>query len=74
MHALKLIQVGESVGLVLPQDVVAALNCRVGDTVFLAETAAGLMLTSHHRLLQDQFQAGRDFIRDYRGALRLLAE
>lgn len=74
MHALKLIQVGESVCLALPKEALSKLNCGVGKTVFLAETAEGFALTSHHPLIQDQLQAGRDFIRDYHDALRMLAE
>lgn len=74
MHVLKLVQVGESVGLALPKEVLAKLNCGVGETVFLTETAAGLTLTSHNPVIQDQLQAGREFMRDYRDALRMLIE
>jgi len=74
MHALKLIQVGESVGLALPKEALAKLKCGVGGTVFLTETAGGLTLTSHNPVIQDQLQAGRAFIRDYRDALRMLSE
>ncbi|GAB3538553.1 hypothetical protein GCM10027343_04560 [Noviherbaspirillum agri] len=74
MHAIKLIQVGESVGLALPQEVVARLKCNVGSTVFLTETAGGLLLTTDNPAIQDQLEAGRAFIRDYRDALRLLSK
>lgn len=74
MHTLKLIQVGESVALALPKEALAKLNCGVGATVFLAETAEGLTLTSHNPLIQDQLRAGRDFMRNYHDALRMLTE
>ena len=35
MTALKLTQIGNSVGLILPKDVVARLKLEKGDTVFL---------------------------------------
>lgn len=74
MHALKLVQIGESVGLPLPTEALVKLNCGVGSTVYLTETATGLTLTVHNPAIQDQLQAGRDFIRDYRDALRMLTE
>lgn len=74
MHALKLIKVGDSVGLTLPGEVLAKLKCGAGETVFLTETAEGLTLSAHHPAIQEQLKAGRDFIRDYRDALRMLGE
>lgn len=74
MHALRLTPVGDSVGLTLPKEVLAKLKCGPGATVFLTETAEGLMLTSHNPVIQDQLQAGRAFMRDYQAALQMLSE
>ena len=38
MHALKLTQIGNSVGLVLPKEMLARLKLEKGDTVYLMST------------------------------------
>ncbi|HJV81488.1 AbrB/MazE/SpoVT family DNA-binding domain-containing protein [Noviherbaspirillum sp.] len=74
MHALKLIRIDDSVGLILPKEVLAKLKRGAGDTVFLAETVEGLLLSPHDPALQNQLDAGREFIDDYSRALRALTE
>ncbi|HJV84912.1 MAG TPA: AbrB/MazE/SpoVT family DNA-binding domain-containing protein [Noviherbaspirillum sp.] len=74
MHALKLIRIDGGAGLVLPKDVLAKLGRGAGDTVYLIETAEGLLLSPHDPALQGQIDAGREFIDDYAQALRALTE
>lgn len=74
MHAVKLVRLDDAVGLALPDEVLAKLRRGVGETVFLTETTEGLCLSAHPPALQEQLRAGRDFIRDYRDALRMLRE
>ena len=73
MHALKLIPLGDALGVVLPREVLAKLRCGQGGTVYLTETADGLLLTSNHPAIQEQVDAGRAFIEDYKDALRALS-
>jgi hypothetical protein len=72
MHALKLTAVGDGLGLELPREVLAKLRRGVGETVYLIETPDGLLLSSQHPAIQEQVDAGRAFIEDYRDALRAL--
>ena len=37
MHALKLTQIGNSVGVILPKEVLARLKLEKGDTVYVTE-------------------------------------
>ena len=74
MHALKLIPIGNALGLVLPREVLAKLKRGPGDTVYLIETPDGLLLAAQHPAIQEQVDAGRVFIEDYRDALRALSE
>lgn len=74
MHALKLIRIGDAVGLALPKEVLAKLRRGAGETVFLTETPEGLLLSSHNPAILTQLAAGREFIRDYQDALRMLNE
>jgi len=73
MHALKLIPLGDALGVVLPSEVLAKLRRGPGGTVYLTETADGLLLTSNHPAIQEQVDAGRAFIEDYKDALRALS-
>ncbi|HYC43205.1 MAG TPA: AbrB/MazE/SpoVT family DNA-binding domain-containing protein [Noviherbaspirillum sp.] len=73
MHALKLIPLGDGYGVVLPREVLAKLRCGSGGTVYLTETADGLILSSNHPVIQEQVDAGRAFIEDYKEALRALS-
>ena len=41
MSALKLTQIGNSVGVILPKEVLAKMNVGKGDTVYLTEVANG---------------------------------
>ena len=73
MHALKLIPLGDALAVVLPREVLAKLKCGNGGTVYLVETADGLLLSSNHPAIQEQVDAGRAFIEDYKVALRALS-
>ena len=41
MHTLKLTQIGNSVGVILPKEVLSRLRLEKGQTVFLTETPEG---------------------------------
>jgi len=74
MHAVKLVRFADAVSLVLPAETLAALRCSAGDTVFLTQTAEGLSVSAFSPVLQEQLRAGRDFLRDYGDAMRMLSE
>ena len=74
MHALKLTQIGNSVGLILPKDVLARLKLEKGDTVFVTETPNGVAVTPYDPGLEGQIEAGRAFMRDFRDTFHELAK
>lgn len=74
MHALKLTQIGNSVGLILPKDVLARLKLEKGDTVFVTETPDGVAVTPYDPGLEGQIEAGRAFMRDFRDTFHELAK
>ena len=73
MVSLKVTKVGESVGIILPKDVLERTKLGEGDTVFLTESAEGLRITSYDPGFEEQMTHARKFMRDRRGALRELA-
>ena len=47
MHTLKLTQIGNSVGVVLPKEALAVLHIDKGDTVYLVESPEGFTMTPY---------------------------
>lgn len=74
MHVLKLTQIGNSVGVVLPKEALARLKLSKGDTVFLTETPEGYTLTPYDPALEEEIEAGRAFMREYRDTFHQLAK
>jgi putative addiction module antidote len=74
MTALKLTQIGNSVGVILPKEVLARLKLEKGDTVFVTDAANGVMLTPYDPGLAEQLEAGREFMREYRDTFHQLAK
>ena len=75
MSALKLTQIGNSVGVILPKEVLARLKLEKGDTVFVTEAAnGGVTLTPYDPGLEEQLKLGREFMQDYRDTFHQLAK
>jgi putative addiction module antidote len=75
MSALKLTQIGNSVGVILPKEVLARMKLGKGDTVFLTEaTNDGITLTPYDPDLAEQLKLGREFMHEYRDTFRQLAK
>ncbi len=74
MSALKLTQIGNSVGVILPKEVLARLKLGKGDTVFMTEAANGITLTPYDLAVDEQLQLGREFMREYRDTFHQLAK
>ena len=74
MFALKLTQIGNSVGVILPREMLARLKLEKGQSVFVTETPEGFVLTPYDPGLAEQIEAGRDFMREYRDTFHQLAK
>ena len=74
MTTLKLTQIGNSVGVVLPKEVLARLKLQKGDTLFLTDTPDGVALTPYDPSLDEQLALGREFMREYRDTFHQLAK
>jgi putative addiction module antidote len=74
MSALKLTQIGNSVGVILPKEVLAKMNVGKGDTVYLTEAAnGGFNLTPYDEEFERQMEAARRIMKKRRNVLRELA-
>ncbi len=74
MTALKLTQIGNSVGVILPKEVLARLKLEKGDTVFVTDAADGVRLTPYDPALDEQLKAGQAFMREFRDTFHQLAK
>ena len=74
MQTLKLTRIGNSVGVILPRDVLARLKLVKGDTVYLSDTPGGIALTPYDPSFEEQLELGREFIREYKDTFRALAQ
>jgi putative addiction module antidote len=72
--ALKVTQIGNSLGLILSKEALAKLRVEKGDTVILTEVPGGFRLTPNDPVFEEQMQAARKIMRKRRNALRELAK
>ena len=71
---LKLTQIGNSVGVILPKEVLARLKLEKGDTVHLTDAPGGVTMTPFDPALEEQLSLGREFMREYRDTFHQLAK
>lgn len=75
MIALKLTQIGNSVGVVLPKDALIKLGVEKGDTVYLTEGPGGEMrLSAYNPGVAEEIAMGEEFMDQYRDTFRALAK
>jgi putative addiction module antidote len=74
MHTLKLTQIGNSVGVILPKEVLGKLKLGKGDSIFITETPDGYALTPHDPNFETQLQAAEEIMKRRRHVLRELAK
>lgn len=71
---LKVTQIGNSLGVVLPKELVAEMGLAKGDELFATRARDGLMVTKSDPDFEAQMRAARQIMRDYRNTLRELAK
>lgn len=74
MTTLKLTQIGNSVGVILPKEVLARLKLEKGDLLHVTDTPGGISLTPYDPGFEEQLEIGREFMREYRDTFRALAK
>lgn len=74
MTALKLTQIGNSVGVILPKDILTKLKVEKGDTLFVTETTNGVTLTPYDPALDEQIAVGRELMHEFRDTFHQLAK
>jgi len=73
-RTLKVRKIGNSLGVVLPKDVLAKLKVEEGAELTVTETPDGVALSIYDDEIARQVAIGRDVMKRYRNALRELAK
>lgn len=74
MTTLKLTQIGNSVGVILPKEVLARLKVAKGDSLYVTDAVNGVMLTPYSTEFEAQMTAARSVMKKRRNVLRELAK
>ncbi len=74
MFSLKLTQIGNSVGVVLPKELLALLHIEKGDTVYATESPEGVRLTPFNPEFKKQMELARQVMKSRRDVLRELSK
>ncbi len=72
--SVKITQIGNSVGIILPKEVLAQLNVEKGDSLFLSSTPEGIQLSPYDQSFAEEMASARRVMRKHRDVLRRLAE
>lgn len=74
MSHLKIRAIGNSVGVVLPQEILKKMKCREGDELFWLETENGIELTPYDPEFAEDMVLAEDIMLKNRNMLKKLAE
>lgn len=74
MISLKLRKIGNSVGALIPQEALTALNVGEGDTLYLTKAPDGFRVTPYDPEFEEQMKLAREIMKRDRNILRALAK
>jgi putative addiction module antidote len=72
--AVKITTIGNSVGIVLPKEILVHLKVQKGDTLYISSAPDGIKLTPYDEAFAEEMAAARNVMRKHRDVLRRLAE
>jgi putative addiction module antidote len=74
MTTVKITAIGNSVGVVLPRELVSKLRVKKGDALYVVETPNGVELTPYNPDFARQMDAAESVMSENRDVLRKLAQ
>jgi putative addiction module antidote len=74
MASLKVTQIGNSLGVILPREIIERLKLAKGDEVAVVETPNGIELSPFDLDFDRKLEAAKGITKRYRNALRELAK
>ena len=70
----KVVQIGNSLGVILPKAMLERLNIEKGDQVNLSDCEAGVMMSAYDEEVAKDLKLAREIAKRYRNTLRELAK
>ena len=74
MTTLKVTQIGNSLGVILPKEFLTKMKLEKGDKLYVTDSPDGLRLTPHDAEFEKQMQAAEKIMKARRNVLRELAK
>jgi len=74
MLTLKLTTIGNSVGVILPKELLTKLGVDKGDTLYTTDTPDGVVLSTRDPTFEAQLEIARELMKKRRAVLRELAK
>jgi putative addiction module antidote len=74
MTTIKLTKIGNSVGAVLPKDVLTRLHVGIGDVIYLTESRDGVRITPYNPHFKRQMEIAEGVMKKRRTVLREFAK
>jgi putative addiction module antidote len=71
---VKITTIGNSVGIILPKEILNRLHVEKGDSLYLLDTPEGVQLTPYDQEFAAEMDAAKRVMRKHRDVLRKLAE
>ena len=72
--AVKITQIGNSVGIILPKEILSQLNVQKGDTLHLVKSSEGFTMTAYEPAFAAKMDMLEEVMRENRDVLRRLAQ
>lgn len=74
MTTLKVTQIGNSLGVILPKELLGKFKLDKGDDLFVTETPDGFTISPHDAEFEKQMEVARKIMKENRAVLRELAK
>ncbi len=74
MLKVKITNVGNSMGILLPKEALGKMKANKGDFLYLVESPEGYTLTPYQQDFEEQVSAAENIMARYRNTLRELAK
>jgi putative addiction module antidote len=71
---LKVTKIGNSLGVILPRDLLAKLQLDKGDSIFLVDTPDGMRITSYDPAFAEQMESARTLMKKRRNVVNELTK
>lgn len=74
MQPLRVTQIGNSLGVILPKEITNHLHVSKGDTLFATLSPNGLEISQYNPELEAEIAMGQEFMNEFRETFKVLAK